>query len=246
MTGNSSIIHTRSQLVLHFFQQMSPCFFLLELLCEVFMLWFDRLRKTLKRYSVPNKKDYPLEVKQRVYPWKIGWLDFDPASFWGTFVTFQGSPLAVKNFAFGVSFWFTPSGVSPPADFTSYFWVVVSNIFYFHPYLGKIPNLTNIFQRGWNHQLDFHFGKSSTLLFTCNRKFRWPSRVWRTLLADFWKLPDAAIFRWNIIFTHRCAEGILYISTKGAIIITSAVCFESRKWPQDFCGHSYDSMAIIT
>ena len=32
-------------------------------------------------------------------------------------------------------------------------WVVVSNILYFHPYLGKIPNLTNIFQRGWNHQL---------------------------------------------------------------------------------------------
>ena len=28
------------------------------------------------------------------------------------------------------------------------FWVVVSNIFYFHPYLGKIPNLTNSFQRG--------------------------------------------------------------------------------------------------
>ena len=27
-------------------------------------------------------------------------------------------------------------------------WVVVSNIFYFHPYLGKIPILTNIFQRG--------------------------------------------------------------------------------------------------
>ena len=27
-------------------------------------------------------------------------------------------------------------------------WVVVSNIFYFHPYLGKIPILTSIFQRG--------------------------------------------------------------------------------------------------
>ena len=26
--------------------------------------------------------------------------------------------------------------------------------FYFHPYLGKIPILTNIFQLGWNHQLD--------------------------------------------------------------------------------------------
>ena len=32
-------------------------------------------------------------------------------------------------------------------------WVVVSTIFYFHPYLGKIPIFTNIFQRGWNHQL---------------------------------------------------------------------------------------------
>ena len=31
-------------------------------------------------------------------------------------------------------------------------WVVVSNIFCFHPYLGKIPILTNIFQRGWHHQ----------------------------------------------------------------------------------------------
>ena len=26
-------------------------------------------------------------------------------------------------------------------------------ILYFHPYLGKIPNLTNIFQMDWNHQL---------------------------------------------------------------------------------------------
>ena len=29
---------------------------------------------------------------------------------------------------------------------------MVSNIFYFHPSLGKISNLTNIFQMGWNHQ----------------------------------------------------------------------------------------------
>ena len=27
-------------------------------------------------------------------------------------------------------------------------WVVVSNIFHFHPYLGKISNLTHIFQMG--------------------------------------------------------------------------------------------------
>ena len=29
-----------------------------------------------------------------------------------------------------------------------YNWMVVSNMFYFHPYVGKIPNLTNIFQMG--------------------------------------------------------------------------------------------------
>ena len=33
-------------------------------------------------------------------------------------------------------------------------YVVVSNIFYFHPYLEKIAILTNIFQMGWNHQLE--------------------------------------------------------------------------------------------
>ena len=31
---------------------------------------------------------------------------------------------------------------------TVYFWVVVSNIFYFHLYLGKISNLTSIFSDG--------------------------------------------------------------------------------------------------
>ena len=31
-------------------------------------------------------------------------------------------------------------------------WLVVSNICYFQPYLGKISNLINIFQMGWNHQ----------------------------------------------------------------------------------------------
>ena len=34
-----------------------------------------------------------------------------------------------------------------------FFYLVVSTIFYFHPYLGKISHLTNIFQMGWNHQL---------------------------------------------------------------------------------------------
>ena len=33
-------------------------------------------------------------------------------------------------------------------------WLVGGSIFfYFQPYLGKIPVLTNIFEMGWNHQL---------------------------------------------------------------------------------------------
>ena len=44
-------------------------------------------------------------------------------------------------------------------------WVVVSKIFYFYPYLGKIPILTNIFQRGWNHQLEKMAAQCSGALF---------------------------------------------------------------------------------
>ena len=49
-------------------------------------------------------------------------------------------------------------------------WVVVSNIFYFHPYLGKWSNFTNIFQRGWNHQLvivDHNFGLGGSTEIHC-------------------------------------------------------------------------------
>ena len=31
--------------------------------------------------------------------------------------------------------------------------LLVGGFKYFHPYLGKISNLTKIFQMGWNHQL---------------------------------------------------------------------------------------------
>ena len=39
-----------------------------------------------------------------------------------------------------------------------------SNILYFHPYLGKWSNLTDIFQMGWNHQL-VDFGRCSMFFF---------------------------------------------------------------------------------
>ena len=44
-------------------------------------------------------------------------------------------------------------------------WVVVSNIFYFHPYLGKILILTNIFQVGWNQQPEMTLGNPYQKLF---------------------------------------------------------------------------------
>ena len=34
-------------------------------------------------------------------------------------------------------------------------------MFYFHPYLGKIPNVTHIFEVGWNHQLDNYGDRKS-------------------------------------------------------------------------------------
>ena len=49
--------------------------------------------------------------------------------------------------------------------------MVVSNVFYFHPYLGKIPNLIDIFQTGGNHQLDeHHFYPTDTDVF--QKKYR--------------------------------------------------------------------------
>ena len=47
-----------------------------------------------------------------------------------------------------------------------------SNILYFQPYLGKISNLTYIFQMGWNHQLAF-------VCFMCVFLYNSPKRVQR-------------------------------------------------------------------
>ena len=42
---------------------------------------------------------------------------------------------------------------------------MVSNVFYFHPYLGKIPIFTNIFQMGWTtNQFCFYWFKTQSLL----------------------------------------------------------------------------------
>ncbi len=58
---------------------------------------------------------------------------------------------------------------------------MVSNIFHFHPYLGKISNLTNIFQMGWNHQLGKEFGESKAKTPPKKKKHLWGHRgiFWR-------------------------------------------------------------------
>ena len=83
---------------------------------------------------------------------------------------------------------------------------MVSNIFYFHPYLGKWSNLTNIFQMGWNHQLGNHWFPSirpamKTLWIwgdcppqTCESNLtlsNWTSlgsQLWRTQRVRFFRL----------------------------------------------------------
>ena len=51
-----------------------------------------------------------------------------------------------------------------PAKSTTRWWQL-KYFWNFHPYLGKIPILTNIFQTGWNHQLDKVWG-------CCQQKLR--------------------------------------------------------------------------
>ena len=91
----------------------------------------------------------------------------------------------VRIVTWGALIWFTSGWgnswdflpASPEAGsffFVLFWWVsrtycvydsgVVSNIFYFHPYLGKWSILTDIFQMGWNRQLDDH-------VVICNRVF---------------------------------------------------------------------------
>ena len=53
-----------------------------------------------------------------------------------------GTPISTP-YKFGV--------ISPQRYSWSRWWF---QFLYFHPYLGKIPILTNIFQMGWNHQLE--------------------------------------------------------------------------------------------
>ena len=78
-----------------------------------------------------------------------------------------------------------PCSVGVRSGISTHDWVVVSNIFCFHPYLWKIPILTNIIQMGWNHQLDELRGLQRDCLFHgCLRHVQLQAAV--RIVYDIW------------------------------------------------------------
>ncbi len=85
------------------------------------------------------------------------------------------------------------------------FWVVVSNFFYFHPYLGKWSNLTIIFFR-WVAQPPTSLHSCLFLFFHCHVNFFWgsPQKLTNIPLKDSgWKMESLcfgamAPFFWSL------------------------------------------------
>ena len=93
---------------------------------------------------------------------------------------------------------------------------MVSNIFYFHPYLGKIPILTNIFQRGWNHQPDKHVFPKKMALFDMSEIYvshRFPASFQEKVCSED---------------VHRLGEVV--ISLKGKVAFTVGVTWTVVPW----------------
>ena len=93
-------------------------------------------------------------------------------------------------------------------------YVVVSNMLYFQPYLGKIPILTNIFQRGWNHQLDnlLQPGNSSQPTSTAHELMLGPLDV-ECLDEMNLAVSNQALRRWNIPNLGVCLIAACMAST---------------------------------
>ena len=81
---------------------------------------------------------------------------------------------------------------------------MVSNIFYFHPYLGKWSNLTNIFQMGWNHQLGFvwHFAA-----------FGSPPKNGHHFVTPKWRRRNFAFAAEHCLLPHDLWTGGLFCGT---------------------------------
>ena len=85
-------------------------------------------------------------------------------------------------------------------------WLVVSNIFYFHPYLQKWSNLTNIFQIGWNHQLDDESqAVSAKSILCCLMFFLLPAATWCLLLQKLYSPRRGVCFVWTGSLMVKCS-----------------------------------------
>ena len=85
--------------------------------------------------------------------------------------------------------------------------MVVSNIFYFHPYLGKWSNLTTIFQMGWNHQLDMFVGD-----FSCYGSF-----------FNIFLIKNMTVLKWHGLKNPRALECVNSHPTVGQWVVAIVV-----------------------
>ena len=117
-----------------------------------------------------------------------------------------------------------------------YNWLVVSNIYYFYPYLGKWSNVTNIFQMGWNHQLDNFSGASCFSLQECTLPLTITWFIGKMWCTPRWVFPGNQS---NSDISHRIHVWYIYIYLTYILV--------------DFCGtciryiyHTYmHSMGLI-
>ena len=149
----------------------------------------------------------------------------------------------VRSNLLGVPIWKMAGFVAQNSNV--FFAISILTPFAFHPYLGKIPILTNIFQVGWNHQPDKH----DDLFFdvpppkkTCPPRFflnNWGLSLLRhgNRLSDGWKclsrwgmemvfLPAFSWFTTSICQACKCNLWFLHDSS---IYINVSVHFVHQK-----------------
>ena len=123
----------------------------------VFRSWILRQKKGSQQGRPFQKKLHSgkLHILNPIMELWFRWASF--SIFW---VIFRFQPLIFQGVTFSI-FGGCKSQMFQWSMFKN--WVVVLTIFYFQPYLGKFPILTNIFQRGWNHQIE----KTGAFFFWC-------------------------------------------------------------------------------
>ena len=116
---------------------------------------------------------------------------------------------------------------------------MVSNVFYFHPYLGKWSNLTNIFQMGWNHHLDYIYIYTHTR--TLWLHFFKPS-VWKCKFSHLhlwaeWHYRMVGIVKLKVIWEKmkesRILGGTGFIHNTSIILIYIYISIGSPEFLQD-------------